>query len=245
MAKLTQEQSKKHTQVMELVNSDRALTYDEKVFILENYHESQGQLNSLAGAFFTPPGLARDFAIEVPDKCSVVDLCAGIGALSFPLIHQYHTKREIVCVERCVEYVQVGRRILPEATWVSDDVFDREYPKFDVAISNPPFGRIEEDTYTGAYTGGEFEYKVIELASRIAKYGIFILPQPSAPFAYSGVRQYERRVSGKCAKFIEQTGIFLNPGYGVDTSYYLDDWKGVKPLCEIVLSDFVDQEDCT
>lgn len=69
--------------------------------------------------------------------------------------------------------------------------------------------------------------------------------QQSAPFAYSGVRQYERRVSGKCAKFIEQTGIFLNPGCGVDTSYYLDDWKDVKPLCEIVLSDFVDQEDCT
>ena len=254
MAKLTKEQSKKHTQVMELVNSDRALTYDEKVFVLENYHESQGQLNSLAGAFFTPPGLARDFSIEVPDNCSVIDLCAGIGALSFPLIHHYNTKRDITCVERCVEYVQVGRRILPEATWINDDVFDHDYfnfdflsrnSPFDVAISNPPFGRIKEDTYKGAYTGGEFEYKVIELASRIANYGIFILPQQSAPFAYSGVRQYERRVSGKCAKFIEQTGIFLNPGCGVDTAFYLEDWKGVKPLCEIVLSDFVDREDCT
>ena len=245
MAKLTKEQSKKHTQAMELVNSDRALTYDEKVFILENYHESQGQLNSLAGAFFTPPGLAHDFSIEVPDNCSVIDLCAGIGALSFPLIHHYNAKREITCVERCVEYVQVGRRILPEATWINDDVFDREYPKFDVAISNPPFGRIKEDTYKGAYTGGEFEYKVIELASRIANYGIFILPQQSAPFAYSGVRQYERRVSGKCAKFIEQTGIFLNPGCGVDTAMYLEDWKGVSPLCEVVLCDFLYQEDCT
>ncbi len=236
---------------MELVKSDRTLTYDERVFILENYHESQGQLNSLAGAFFTPPGLARDMAIEVPDKCSVIDLCAGIGALSFPLLNHWDTKRDITCIERCVEYVEVGRRILPEATWINADVFDYEYdvltvgyPRYDVAISNPPFGKIKEDTYSGVYTGGEFEYKVIELASRIAKYGVFILPQMSAPFAYSGVQRYEKRMPDKCAKFVQQTGIFLNPGCGSDTSIYLDEWKGVKPLCEIVLSDFMNQEDC-
>ena len=30
---------------------------------------------------------------------------------------------------------------------------------------------------------------------------------------------------------------------GIDTDYYLDDWKGVKPLCEIVDIDFTDKNE--
>ena len=49
MAKLTKEQSKKHQQCLELINSDKPLTWEEKDYIIENYQESYAQLNSLSG----------------------------------------------------------------------------------------------------------------------------------------------------------------------------------------------------
>ncbi len=234
MTKLTKEQSKQHQRAMELVHSDRALSLDDRWFVLENYHESQGQLNTLAGAFFTPPGLARDTSIEVVGN-RVVDLCAGIGGLAFAC---QQPGREITCVEQCEEYVKVGRRILPDANWIHADVFTAGLGQFDTAVSNPPFGAIKGDKFEGKYTGGQFEYKVIESASRIAAYGVFILPQMSAPFRYSGERNFRREETDKAKKFREQTGIELHPSCGIDTSMYVSDWKGVSPVCEVVVCDF-------
>ena len=78
---------------------------------------------------------------------------------------------------------------MPEATWICADVLDPFLPdllgQFDFAIANPPFGRIANN-YRKSYMSGEFEYMVIEAASRIAKEGAFIIPQMSAPFVYSG-----------------------------------------------------------
>lgn len=234
MSKLTKIQSKNHQKALDLVHSDRALSYEEKEFVLENYHESQGQLNTLAGAFFTPRGLARDFSIEVGGK-NIVDLCAGIGGLSFACAAP---GRHITCVEQCDEYVQVGKRILPDAEWILGDVFSASLGWYETAISNPPFGAIPESSFKGRYTGGQFEYKVIELASRVALSGVFILPQMSAPFRYSGVQCYRAEESDKSRKFREQTGIQMEAGCGVDTGVYRDEWKGVSPICEVVLCDF-------
>jgi hypothetical protein len=236
MTKLTKEQSKRHQRAMDLVNSDRALTWEDKWFVLENYHESQGQLNTLAGAFFTPPGLARDAAIEVVGN-SVVDLCAGIGGLAFAC---QQPGREITCVEQCEEYVKVGKRLLPDANWIWADVFTAELGRFDTAISNPPFGAIKGDKFNGKYSGSQFEYKVIERASQIADYGVFILPQMSAPFRYSGERNFREEETDKCRKFGEQTGIVMTPNCGIDTSIYVSEWKGVSPICEVVCCDFED-----
>jgi hypothetical protein len=237
--KLSKEQSKRHQKALDLVHSDKALTEDEREFILENYCEAQGQLNALAGAFFTPAGLARDFAIEVGggvlDGGSIVDLCAGIGRLAWACEHK---GAEITCVEFCEEYVTVGRRVLPSAKWIHGDVFSVELGRYSFAISNPPFGAIKGDTFKGKYTGGQFEYKVIELASRIAAYGVFILPQMSAPFRYSGEQSYREEESEKARKFREQTGIVMQPNCGIDTSIYRQDWRGVSPICEIVCCDF-------
>lgn len=219
---------------MDMVHSDRALTWEDRWFILENYHESQGQLNALAGAFFTPQGLARDFSIEVSGK-AVVDLCAGIGGLSFACIQP---GREITCVERCDEYVAVGRRVVPEANWIHADVFVVDLGKFDCAISNPPFGAIKGDSFNGKYTGGQFEYKVIERASRHASRGVFILPQMSAPFRYSGMQNYREDEPEKARKFRQQTGIVMESSCGIDTAIYAQEWKGVSPICEVVVCDF-------
>lgn len=234
MSKLTKVQSQRHQKAMDLVHSDRVLTWEDRWFILENYHESQGQLNTLAGAFFTPPGLARDFAIEVSGR-SIVDLCAGIGGLSFACMQP---GREITCVEQCEEYVVVGRRVVPDAEWIHADIFAAGLGRFDCAVSNPPFGAIKGGGFEGKYTGGQFEYKVIELASRIADYGVFILPQLSAPFRYSGERAYRYEEGDKARKFRQQTGINMGSSCGIDTSCYVGEWKGVSPICEVVVCDF-------
>ena len=237
--KLTKQQSKLHQQAMELVHSDKSLTWEQRRFILDNYFEAQGQLNALAGAFFTPADLANDFAVEVGggvlDSGSIVDLCAGIGALSFACEHK---GVEITCVEFCPDYVTVGRRVAPDARWIEGDVFTAELGRYTFAISNPPFGAIKGDAFKGKYTGGQFEYKVIELASRIADYGVFILPQQSAPFRYSGERHYREEEGDKARKFREQTGIVMQPNCGIDTAMYRDQWHSVSPICEIVCCDF-------
>ena len=235
--KLTKEQSKAHQKSMDLVHSDKPLTWDERKFILDNYSEQQGQLNALAGAFFTPYGLARDFSIEVgySDGCgSIIDLCAGIGMLSFACQDK---GMEITCVEMCEAYVTVGKRVMPSANWVLADCFSIT-GQFDFAISNPPFGAIKGDGYDGLYTGSSFEYKVISHASTLANYGVFILPQTSAPFRYSGERQYREDENDKAAKFREQTGIVMQPNCGIDTAIYKGDWRGVSPICEVVCCDF-------
>ena len=242
MTKLTKQQSKLHLQAMDLVHSDRALSWDERKFILDNYFEAQGQLNALAGAFFTPFDLARDLSIEVgggvlDNNGSVVDLCAGIGMLSFACEYK---RLDITCVEFCHEYVVVGKRVVPSAHWIEADVFAADLGHYAFAISNPPFGAIKGDQFKGRYTGGQFEYKVIELASRVAEFGVFILPQQSAPFRYSGVQCYRTEESDKCRKFWQQTGIDMQPSCGIDTSIYVSEWKGVSPICEVVCCDFTE-----
>jgi hypothetical protein len=232
--KLTKQQSKDHQKAMEFVHSDRYLTWDERKFILDHYSEQQGQLNALAGAFFTPYGLARDFSIEVPQGGSMIDLCAGIGALSFACQDK---GLEITCVEMCAAYVEVGKRVLPSANWVQADCFSVT-GKFDFAVSNPPFGVIKGGAYDGLYTGSNFEYKVISHASKLATYGVFIIPQMSAPFRYSGEHCYRQEENEKAAKFREQTGIIMCASCGIDTAIYKNDWKGVSPICEVVCCDF-------
>ncbi|VVE56899.1 hypothetical protein PAQ31011_05156 [Pandoraea aquatica] len=240
--KMTRQQAKQMAEVEQLVALERRLTVDERMFVLEHYQEGAHTDNAAIGAFFTPYGLARDLAIEV-SGARVVDLCAGIGALAFACESD---DRHLTCVERNAEFVRVGRKVMPDATWIHADVFGdwwRDLPSFDMAIANPPFGRIRESEYFGSYRGSEFEYKVIELALRVANRGAFIVPQPSAPFRYSGAQYYQRCVSTKCEAFLRDTGITLEVGTGVDTSIYKDEWHGVSPICEIVLAEFLEQLD--
>ncbi|WP_109790630.1 MULTISPECIES: methyltransferase [Pseudomonas] len=238
MAKISKEAAKRHKQALDLVHSDKRLTLDDRFFILENFHEGATNMNGLAGAFFTPEGLARDLSIEVcGGGRSIIDLCAGIGGLAFACRDK---AKRIVCVEQNPEYAAVGKRVMPEAEWIVGDVFSLgDIGHFDWAISNPPFGAIKTgSSVKGAYTGAKFEYRVIELASKLADNGTFIIPQQSAPFRYSGERGYRVAIETECAKFMEQTGIVLGNNCGLDTSSYLNEWKGVSPMCEIVVCEF-------
>jgi predicted RNA methylase len=240
MAKLSRNDLNKHKQACALIDMDRPLSLDEREFVIENWQEGAEHINSAAGAFFTPLGLAFDFALDVGGQ-RILDLCAGIGALSYASYWRggrHDDRPQITCVELNPDYVRVGKRVMPEARWVTADVMDLPMylGDFDHVISNPPFGRkIKID---GPRYSGEADLAVIDIASDCARSGTFIIPAMSAPFAYSGQPYYQERPSAKYAKFNAKTGIELQAGCGVDCSYYRDQWRGTAPAVEIVTADF-------
>ena len=258
MAKLSKAEAKQHAAACRILEKD-VLTWDDKFFVLENWREDANHVNGTVGAFFTPPGLARDFAIDAGGG-KVIDLCAGIGGLAFAVWARTEwehrsgdweeQQKKITCVELNPAYCEVGKKILPHARWICGSVFDLpdDVGSFDTAISNPPFGAVKHEGKASRYTGKDFEYKVIDIASDLADHGCFILPQMSSPFRLSGQRDFQDSREGrfgniprneKYERFAEITKIDLEPGCGIDTSYYLGGWHGVKPLCEVVTVDFV------
>lgn len=250
MATLTHDQERLHKKACQLVDLTRDLTEDEREFVLDNYRASVTGSSKSDRAHFTPFGLARDMSLEVTGD-RIIDLCAGIGRLA------YHNRDlwgrwpnpgpEFVCVERNPEYVRVGQRVMPEARWICADIMTipqlEDLGEFDCAISNPPYGpipRLVKETL--GYAGRRFEYHAIALASRIARRGVFIIPQIAAPFRYSGRRSYEGNTGdAEYHKFVAATGIELHANCGIDTTYYRDDWHDVDVLVEIVTADFTER----
>jgi hypothetical protein len=242
MSRLTKQQAALHTQACVLLQKD-CLSFDERLFVLAHWQEGANHVNGMSGAFFTPQGLATDFAIEVSGY-KVIDLCAGIGSLAFAVYHHScmssAARPKITCVEVNPDYVAVGKKVLPEATWIVGDVLDlpASVTGYHVAIANPPFGRIKHEGNAPRYTGAEFEYKVIDVASDRAAHGVFLIPQSSSPFRLSGVRAFKETTIPKYERFAEQTAIRLEPNCGLDTSVHNADWRGVSIVTEIVLADF-------
>ncbi|MFJ8388665.1 methyltransferase [Streptomyces sp. NPDC094438] len=248
MAKMTTEQATQHRKAKGLVDLDRELTPEEREFVLDNLME-EGTAR-LDGAFFTPGGLAVDMAIEAFGKGRVIDLCAGIGRLAWTAMHylrSHGAAREIVCVEKNPEYVRVGRKVLPEATWICADVFDVPTmdlgAPFDVALANPPYGAVARGGRTAPrYTGSKFEYHVIDIAAEVARHGVFLIPQESAPFRASGHDGFEETRGDQYERFERQTGITLGAGCSCNTDGYRDEWRDAAPRTEIVIADLTERK---
>lgn len=218
MSKLTKREIQLHDQAVCLLQKEH-LSHEDKLFIFENFREDAEHINSKSGAFFTPFGLANDFTLQIPclygKTIRIIDLCAGIGVLSYAAQLECSDRSrcyaDITCVELNPHYVEVGKKVVPEATWICADVLDPFLPdllgQFDFAIANPPFGRIANN-YRKSYMSGEFEYMVIEAASRIAKEGAFIIPQMSAPFIYSGTEDHRWLQEGRARTFEKGLGFY-------------------------------------
>ena len=251
MSKLTKKEIQEHTKALELLNSGN-LTDDDKLFIFENYREDAYHINSQSGAFFTPYGLARDFILHIPysyrQPVKIIDMCAGIGIFSYTVskreINWRRCPVDITCVEINPDYVEIGKKLLPDARWICGDILDPDFLKslgrYDCAISNPPFGKIKS-SHQQVYSSRLFEYMVIEAAAKIADEGVFIVPQMSTPFAFSGNVEHRWLDECRARRFEQKTGIILDYNYGIDTAQYKDGWHGVAPACEIVCCDFTDR----
>lgn len=254
MSKLTKQQRKLHQEAVECLQHD-TLSDDQKELVLNQWHEGADCNNGRAGAFFTPLDLAWDFALAAIGELNpniagsryrVIDLCAGIGSLSYAVAKRY-PGIEIVCVEANSAYCDVGRKVVPEATWLCLDINDIEAVKqlgrFDYAISNPPYGNVAslKNLKTPHYTGSHAEFKVMELAAHLASCCTFLVPAESSPHQCSGLfgGRNTNKVSSKLKSFIEQTGLELSDPMSIDTSMY-GDFKDLKIRTEIV--DFYTQD---
>jgi len=247
MAKLTKPEWRAHAAASALLDAGRPLTGIEREQVFQDWNPGAINDQTSNGVFFTPVSLAMDFHLEVPQGGTVVDLCAGIGTLAYFATgrHWYAQTRpryeQLICVERNPAFVAVGKRLLPEATWICGDVLDpkiwQQIGTVDFAFCNPPFGRMMQSPFHAPrYHGGEAEFKVLDVATMLARSGAAIIPRMSAPF--DSVGRFDRRPSPKYSAFHSAVGVTLDGGVGIDPEYHRDGWKGVSPSVEIVAWDF-------
>lgn len=255
MSRLTKPEIRQHIQAIEYIKELPTVTgLDMKeqyeLYVLEKFDPSYSSAHLVvnAGIFFTPVELAKDFRVEAQGHKSIIDLCAGIGHLSYWM--QDWIKWDdlrLVCVEINPEFVAVGKVLVPNATWICADILDPEFPikyldqeNFSIAIANPPFGKnmAMKKTHHLNYTGGSFEFKTIEIASKIARSGAFIIPQSSSPIIhYPEHGKSSSNHSKEYLKFHKETGITLECNCGINANGH--EWRGAAPKVEIVTCDFM------
>ena len=125
MARLTKAEAKKHHEAEQLLDKD-TWTHADREFFTQHWQESANHVNTTAGAFFTPLDYAMDVALDVgPGK--IVDLCAGIGTLSYAAMLRNGTENvHITCIELNPAYVEIGRKMIPQARWITGDTARRQ-----------------------------------------------------------------------------------------------------------------------
>lgn len=253
MGKITKQQLKLHEQTEELLwGSDKKLTQEQVAFCLEHWDPRAlaGKQVARNQAYFTPLPLAIDAGKYIGgDGRQVVDIGAGIGRLAYAVLcaNWWDAGRvKVTAVEINPEYVQVGRRLLPEVAWVQGDLYDlhlwQSLPRFDEAVSNPPFGQVLTDNDTG-WIGyhGPAGLTVAAIGLRVARLGItLILPQTQTPYRYSGRRPGENICTTNHMRYLE-TFMAQRPALqwhhsSIDTEdeTYKSGWRGASPVVELV-----------
>lgn len=243
MARLSKRDIAAHREAEQLLQLDR-LNDDQRQFVLDNWNEGARHMNSAAGAFFTPSELALDAALFAGcgGAVRVIDLCAGIGTLGLAAWWRSDKRAQVTCVEINPDYVEVGKKLFPEARWIcaSVDALPSGLGSFDVALANPPFGKTAKIA-APRFKKGVDELAVVDIASGLARHGAFLLPVGSLPFQFSGSQHYREKHSDHYERFHAATGIRLECE-SVDCSFYQDGWRGVRPAIEVVTADFEELE---
>lgn len=191
MGRLTKAQEKKHDEAMALLSLTRKLNAEEIEFVYRHYSPLATHRVSKGAIFFTPYEMASDFAVfaRIDFGARVIDYAAGIGVLTHHMLileqfdHGKDAKHHI-CVEIEPEFVQIGKKLLPQVEWICGNIFDKDLMQslstFEVGIANPPFGAIPslEPAKTWMKAKLPAHLATVELMLRMCKHGGFaILPR--------------------------------------------------------------------
>jgi type I restriction-modification system DNA methylase subunit len=248
-------QYKLHQLAMTLLDKE-TLTQDERETVFQNFLPGFGNDMRSSGAFFTPHLLASSLACCTPSdeakQTTIVDIAAGIGRLARSILdhHAYggHPPH-LTCIERNPTFVAVGKRLVPEATWLSEDIFSQRLwtslPRFDFGVANPPFGQplTGSDKSWFSYKGSA-ELMVVELILRFCNDGgTVILPKTSVPFRASGEWFHEELTDLPEAlqKFFACHPTALLTWTSMDCSLAECQWQGTKAEVEMAYVGYRDE----
>lgn len=251
MRKITKSDRARHDQAVDLLVSGKRPDVVQSDQILGDFRPDADHNNSVAGAFFTPSELAHEFCRNTrrpARKHRVVDLCSGIGQLAYRYISclewEYRSSpeywdcvSEIVCVEINPDFAAYIKTLMPHATVICGDVLDPELWNdigyFDLAITNPPFGKLPCAEYDAPWMdAGPIEARVIHAAlSRCNSVAAIV---PSAMAGFEGSPQEKVLSSRHLKKLMASFEDLENEWMGVNTKDYADLWRGVKPRVECV-----------
>lgn len=242
---------------------------DKIEYIYENYDPSMDDNVTERGVFFTPIGLAQDFNIFTHKSGHIVDVCSGIGMLSYKLLcYAYYSNHieSLTLIEYNPKFTEIAKRLIsPLSAYNSDnrivninfitaDAYAKETwgnvisslplsanGKFNLMISNPPYGKLPASEKSKYYDHlkylSERELMAVELCTKYAKHGQFIMPPSSCECIFSGRPYYERRPSSKVDRLRKALGedVFFHMEIdGIDCSIYRDEWKNTKITTEVV-----------
>lgn len=256
MPRASKSELNNHEKALDLLwGSDKPLAHSEIEFVLDNWLPYVAGRVDTVGAFFTPRELARTVAFCSGDSGRIVDICAGIGHLTWGMANDPAYGRrpsgitEIVAVEIDPEKVRVGQRLMPDVRWVLGDALDLELwqrlGRFDHAIMNPPFGRVKTVSGSADWLSykGVGEFLMLEVAARVANSVTGIFPQGSMPAYYRrSYGTYQGR-SGPGSESTEYLA-FMEcwPEAHLSCSSFdcadYDGWRGANPKVEIFSLEF-------
>jgi len=244
MAKLSRQDWKKHEQACELVECDRILSDDEREFILDNWNPLATNNVGTAGAYFTPREWAEALMVRLSPKGRILDFCSGIGRLAYTAWNWGYDKKEIVCVEINPDYVKVGKRIIPEATWILGNAYEQALIEslgtFNQVMSNPPFGKVSTVNGNGKWLSTHAQgadVMAVEIGARVAGGGVYILPADKTDYNYDK-REFQKDKSISRFLIGQYPDFNIHPWMAGDA--ITDDdgkpirWNGAAPKCEVV-----------
>ncbi len=242
--KITREETTRHEEAMALLYAmDHVMPKEEIEYVYEHYNPMAEHNVGKNAIFFTPLDLAFEFAAMTAPKGRIIDLCAGIGVLSYAILQHDACGGspeipELVAVEIDHEFVEIGKRLLPQVVWIEGSVFDQDLManlgEFDCAISNPPYGSISaRGDADWLFYQGPAHFMVAEVALRMAYNGAgLIIPEVDTNY---DTRRSQPQCSGSLRRFNKIfPGVQVSP-IDCDIDQYKDQWKGASP--HVIIAD--------
>ena len=238
--RVSKKQTRQHDRLMAMLSSSDRLSVDQIESFYDDFVPSSMANTTKLNAFFTPQSVAQEISVFCDcDGSTVLDLAAGIGSLSYGILSSGRKPKRVVAIEINPEFVKIGKRLLPEVEWICGDIFDatamKRLGRFDWVISNPPFNvpmppDVKKDA--GPVTS---DLAAVVVALTVANDGMFILPQKSTPWKFSGRQTYEcSNPPTAVRRFMDRHPSINFYCVSCDLAYCKDDWQDGITMPELV-----------